>query len=141
MVNWFSIEILNAKGKRPYYNSFVTDLAITSDTVAELAACGRARWKIENETFNVLKNQGYNLEHSFGHGKQTFASIFLTLNLLAFAFHTAAYLAVLTWRAAVIARAPTYRFFEHLRTITAYVVFHDWPHLLQSIAAAPLRPP
>jgi len=141
LVNWFSIEILNAKGKRTYYNSFVTDLAITSSTVAELAACGRARWKIENETFNVLKTNGYNLEHNFGHGKQTLASVLVTLNLLAFAFHTAAYLGVLAWRTAVIARGPTYRFFEHLRTITAYVVFQDWPHLLRSIAAAAVRPP
>lgn len=53
-VNWFSIEILDAKGKRTYHNSFVTDLPVTADTVAELAACGRARWKIENETFNVV---------------------------------------------------------------------------------------
>ena len=104
LVNWFSIETLNAKGKRTYYNSFVTDLAITRDTVAELAACGRARWKIENETFNVLKTNGYNLEHNFGHGKKTLASVLVTLNLLAFAFHTAAYLGVLAWRAAVIAR-------------------------------------
>jgi hypothetical protein len=141
LVNWFSIEILNAKGKRTYYNSFVTDLAITSGIVAELAACGRARWKIENETFNVLKTNGYNLEHNFGHGKKTLASVLVTLNLLAFAFHIAAYLGVIAWRAAVIARGPTYRFFEHLRTITAYVVFPDWPHLLQSIAAAALRPP
>jgi hypothetical protein len=95
-------------------NSFVTDLAITSDTVAELAACGRARWKIENETFNVLKTNGYNLEHNFGHGKKTLASVLVTLNLLAFAFHTAAYLGVLAWRAAIVARGPTYRFFEHL---------------------------
>ena len=58
--------------------------------VAELAACGRARWKIENETFNVLKTNGYNLEHNFGHGKKTLASILVTLNLLAFGFHTAA---------------------------------------------------
>ena len=140
-VNWFSIETCNAKGKRTYYNSFVTDLPITPDTVAELAACGRARWKIENETFNVLKTNGYNLEHNFGHGKKTLASVLVTLNLLAFAFHTAACLGVLAWRTAVIARGPTYRFFEHLRTITVYVVFQDWPHLLQSIAAAAIRPP
>jgi hypothetical protein len=75
LVNWFSIEILNAKGKRTYYNSFVTDLATTPGTVAELAACGRSRWKIENETFNVLKTDGYNLEHNFGHGKKTLASV------------------------------------------------------------------
>ncbi len=40
-----------------------------ADSVAELAACGRARWKIENETFNVLKCSGYNLEHNFGHSR------------------------------------------------------------------------
>ena len=140
-VNWFSIEIFNDKGKRTYHNSFVTDLAVSADTVAELAACGRARWKIENETFNVLKTGGYNLEHSFGHGKETLANVLVILNLLAFAFHTAAYLAVLAWRAAVIARGPKYRFFEHLRTITTYVVFQHWDHLLQSIAAAAIRPP
>jgi hypothetical protein len=141
LVNWFSIEIRNAAGRRTYYNSFVTDLPVTADTVAELAACGRARWKIENETFNVLKTNGYNLEHNFGHGKRTLASVFLTFNLLAFAFHTAAHLAVLTWREAVAACGATYRFFENLRTITAYVVFQDWPHLLQSIADAAIRPP
>jgi hypothetical protein len=140
-VNWFSVEILNEKGRRTYHNSFVTDLPVTAGTVAELAACGRARWKIENETFNVLKTNGYNLEHNFGHGKQTLASILVTLNLLAFAFHTAARLAVLAWREAVIARGAAYRFFEHLRTVTAYVVFETWDHLLRSIAAAAVRPP
>ena len=143
IVNWFSIEILNGKGKRTYYNSFVTDLPVTTGTgtVAELAACGRARWKIENETFNVLKTNGYNLEHNFGHGRETLASVLVTLNLLAFAFHTAARLAVLAWREAVIARGATYRFFEHLRTVTAYVVFETWDQLLRSIAAAAVRPP
>ena len=127
-VNWFSIEIQNAKGKRTYHNSFITDLPVTSASVAELAACGRARWKIENETFNVLKTNGYNLEHNFGHGKETLASVLVTLNLLA-------------WRQAVIARGATYRFFEHLRTVTAYVVFENWDHLLRSIEAAAVRPP
>jgi hypothetical protein len=140
-VNWFSIEIRNAAGKRTYYDSFVTDLPVTADTVAELAACGRARWKIENETFNVLKTNGYNLEHNLGRGKQTLASICLTLNLLAFAYHTAARLAALAWRAALAACGATYCFFENLRTITAYIVFRNWSHLLQSIAAADLRPP
>ena len=140
-VNWFSIEIQNAKGKRTYFNSCVTDLEITTATVADIAACGRARWKIENETFNVLKTNGYNLEHNFGHGKETLASVLVTLNLLAFGFHTAARLAVLAWRQAVVARGPTYRFFEHLRMVTVYVVFENWNHLLRSIEAAAVRPP
>ena len=141
IVNWLSVEILNGKGKRTYHNSFVTDLPVSAGTVADLAACGRARWKIENETFNVLKTGGYNLEHNFGHGRETLASVLVVLNLLAFGFHTTARLAVLAWRQAVVARGATYRFFEHLRTVTVYVVFQDWDHLLRSIAAAAIRPP
>ena len=110
-------------------------------TVAELAACGRARWKIENETFNVLKCGGYNLEHNFGHGKDTLASVLVVLNLLAFAYHTVAALAVSAWRDALAAKGTTYRFFEHLRTITTYVVFQTWTHVLRSIAEATIRPP
>jgi hypothetical protein len=77
-VNWFSVEIQNNKGKRTYYNTFVTDLPVAAANVAELAACGRARWKIENETFNVLKTNGYNLEHNFGHGRETLASLLVS---------------------------------------------------------------
>jgi hypothetical protein len=57
-VKWFEIEILNANNEVTYRNSFITDLEIGPANVAALAACGRARWKIENETFNVLNKRG-----------------------------------------------------------------------------------
>jgi hypothetical protein len=57
-VNWFEIVITDATGKVTYRNSFITNLDVTSENVAELTECGRARWKIENETFNVLKTKG-----------------------------------------------------------------------------------
>jgi hypothetical protein len=50
-------------------------------------------------------------------------------------------LCVLAWRTALAARGARYRFFEHLRTITAYIVFNDWTHRLQSIADPKARPP
>src|SRR5271168_4992317 len=84
-VNWLMIEIRNAAGEMTYRNSFITDLPTDRDTVVELSACGRARWKIENESFNVLKTKGYNLEHNFGHGKKHLSAVLATLNLLAFA--------------------------------------------------------
>jgi hypothetical protein len=140
-VNWFSVEIRNASGTKTYGNSFVTDLPITAETIAELAACGRARWKIENETFNVLKTDGYNLEHNFGHGKQSLASVLVTLNLLAFAYHTVAELCVLAWRNAMATWVARYHFFEQLRGITAYIVFVDWADLLTTIANPKARPP
>ena len=64
--------------------SWVTDLIITPDNAMEIMRCGRARWRIENETFNTLKNQGYNLGHNYGLGKKHLSAVFMHLMLLAF---------------------------------------------------------
>jgi hypothetical protein len=142
-VNWFAIEIVNARGETTYRNSFVTDLPVGADTVVELAACGRARWKIENETFNVLKIRGYNLEHSFGHGKQNLAAVLASLNLLAFAFHTICDIGDELWRAARAKLGPRSNFFSKLAAITIYLIFPSWDDLLLTLAFAkpPPRPP
>lgn len=64
--------------------SWVTDLPLDADTVETFARAGRARWKVENETFNTLKNQGYHLEHNYGHGKRHLSTVFAQLMMLAF---------------------------------------------------------
>ena len=64
--------------------SWVTDLEITAANVMEIMRCGRARWRIENETFNTLKNQGYNLGHNYGLGKKHLSAVFMHLMMLAF---------------------------------------------------------
>ena len=64
--------------------SWVTDLTITPDNAMEIMRCGRARWRIENEIFNTLKNQGYNLGHNYGLGKKYLSAVFMHLMLLAF---------------------------------------------------------
>jgi hypothetical protein len=64
--------------------SWVSDLEITPDNAMEIMRCGRARWRIENETFNTLKNQGYNLGHNYGLGKKHLSAVFMHLMLLAF---------------------------------------------------------
>ncbi len=139
-VNWFEIEIVDVRGKTTYRNSWVTDLPVAADTVAEMAACGRARWKIENETFNVLKNGGYNLEHNFGHGKHHLAAILASLNLLAFAFHTVCDIADDLWRAARQKLGPRYNFFNKLSAITAFLIFPSWDDVLLTLAFATLPP-
>ena len=45
---------------------------------------GRARWKIENETFNTLKNQGHEFEHNYGHGYKNLSVTLAYLMMLAF---------------------------------------------------------
>ena len=64
--------------------SWVTDLRVSKRNVYQLMRGGRARWKIENETFNTLKNQGYNFEHNYGHGEQHLSVVFATMMMLAF---------------------------------------------------------
>jgi hypothetical protein len=64
--------------------TWITDLEVTKANVWQVMRAGRARWKIENETFNTLKNQGYNYEHNYGHGKQNLSVVFALLMMLAF---------------------------------------------------------
>ena len=64
--------------------SWVTGLRVSKHNVYKLMRGGRARWKIENETCNTLKNQGYNFEHNYGHGEQNLSVVFATLMMLAF---------------------------------------------------------
>ena len=64
--------------------SWVTDFRVTKQHVYKLMRGGRARWKIENETFNTLKNQGYNFDHNYGHGEQHLSVVLVMLMMLAF---------------------------------------------------------
>lgn len=64
--------------------SWITDFLLTPDIVWDIMRGGRARWKIENETFNTLKNQGYHLEHNYGHGEQNLSVVLALLMMLAF---------------------------------------------------------
>jgi hypothetical protein len=130
-VNWVEITKANAKtGEQLYYNTFITNHRLSTENVAQVAQAGRGRWKIENENNNVLKTKGYHLEHNFGHGKQYLSATMLSLNLLAFLFHT-----VLEWSdesyaflRQALARRQT--FFEDIRALTRYMVFASWPHLM-----------
>jgi hypothetical protein len=130
-VNWFAIEIADASGKITYQNSFVTDLCVDAGNVADLVAAGRARWKIENGSFNVLKTKGYNLEHNFGHGKENLAAVLATLNLLAFTFHTLAELTEPLWRKARGISSSRVAFFDRVRSVVELAVFASWRGLFQ----------
>jgi hypothetical protein len=132
-VNWLEIAIADAAGEVTYRNSFVTDLPVNADNVVEIAAAGRARWKIENGSFNVLKTKGYNLEHNFGHGKDNLAAVLVTLNLLAFLFHTVAEFAEDRWRKALAIAGTRVAFFSKLRDITAFVLFPSWQVLFDTL--------
>jgi hypothetical protein len=79
--------------------SWVTDIRVSKRNVYHLMRGGRARWKIENETFNTLKNQGYNFEHNYGHGEQHLSVVFAMLMMLAFLVDQAQQLCCALFRA------------------------------------------
>lgn len=82
-VNMLELEEEDRKGKISLF-TWITSVSLRKTKVAEVARVGRARWKIENETFNTLKNQGYNFEHNYGHGQQHLCTMMAILMLLAF---------------------------------------------------------
>ena len=73
LVNWCEVTVRNPQEEVIFRNSYITDFVIDDRNVMTLVKSGRARWKIENEHHNTLKNQGYLLEHNFGHGHRFLA--------------------------------------------------------------------
>ncbi len=129
-VNWCDVKITDGEGETLYRNAYITDWVINADNVAGLVAAGRARWKIENENNNVLKNKGYHLEHNFGHGKKHLASLLMTMNLLAFGLHTLLEVSDESYRLIRTAVGARRKFFTHLEALTTYLYFNTWEHLM-----------
>jgi hypothetical protein len=78
------LEYWEIRGEEKKYFSWVTNFTLTPENVYQIMSGGRARWKIENETFNTLKNQGYNYEHNYGLGQKYLSMVFVNLMMLAF---------------------------------------------------------
>ena len=125
------LELTDSKNNlHTYRNSWVTDLVISSDNVAELVRGGRARWKIENETFNTLKNQGYHIEHNFGHGKEHLSMNFFQLNLLAFFVHQILEMTDKYYQQARLKFSARKEYWNQLRCTFRILLFNSWEDLL-----------
>ena len=83
-VNFLEYWEIDSEGRQLYHNTWITDIQISQENALKIAQGGRARWHIENETFNTLKNQGYHFEHNFGHGYKHLSTVFTMLMMLAF---------------------------------------------------------
>jgi len=130
-VNWCEVTITREdNGRQLYHNTFITNHILTRENVVPMVRDGRARWKSENETNNVLKTKGYHLEHNFGHGEQSLANFMVTLNLLAFLLHTL--LDLLDEQYQMLRQHLVVRkdFFNDLRALLRYMLFDNWNHLM-----------
>ena len=130
MVNWYEVEIYDkAKNKVIYRNSFITNHQLNDQRMEKIITSGRTRWKVENEGNNLLKNQGYNLEHNFGHGQENLSEMLLTLNLLSFLFHNVLELVNDLYQKARRKLEKRRTFFNDIRALVKYEWFEDWSEL------------
>jgi hypothetical protein len=130
LVNWVELTTTREDtGQILYKNAWITDFEITQSTLEAIVRDARARWKVENENNNVLKTHGYHLEHNFGHGSQHLASLLLSLNLLAFLFHTLLDLVNEQYRAIRRRLGSRRTFFQDLEALLRYFDFSSWENL------------
>jgi hypothetical protein len=123
--------------KATYHNSWVTDQTVSKKNVVELVKAGRARWKIENETFNTLKNQGYHLEHNFGHGSHHLSNNFFALNVLAFFIHQILELCDRGYQHCRATFSSRKEYWNSLRGVIKIMLFRNFEHLLRNVADPP----
>jgi hypothetical protein len=128
---------LTVDQKVTYHNSWVTNRPISRENIVELVKAGRARWKIENETFNTLKNQGYHIEHNFGHGRQYLSNNFFLLNLLAFLIHQVLELCDSGYQYCRSKFSSRREYWNNLRIAIHMMLFSNFDHLLRNVANPP----
>jgi len=130
-LNWAELIVLDDKGEEISHNSWVTSHLLSDANVEAIIEAGQCRWKIENEHNNTLKTKGYHLEHNFGHGKKELANFLLTLNLVAFLFHTVLELYDARYRLLRHTLVRRETFFNDIRALTRYICFESWQAMLQ----------
>jgi hypothetical protein len=113
--------------------SWVTDFTITKQNAFPIMRGGRARWKVENETYNTLKNHGYHFEHNFGHGKKNLSVVFAVLMMLAFLVDQVQQLACELFQAVLDKKGSRRRLWEHMRALFKTLEFKSMEHLFKAI--------
>ena len=123
--------------------SWVTDLPVTPKTkmLPLIERGGRCRWKVENETFNTLKNQGYHFEHNYGHGNQHLSTVLMMIMMLAFLVDQVQQIACPLFRAALDKMESRKRLWEKMRALFFEFAFKTMAELFEAIVRGHARLP
>jgi len=118
---------------KKFFSSWITDLVLNEETIANIVVGGRARWSIENETFNTLKNLNYNFDHNYGHGYKNLSVVLCHLMFLAFAIdQIQAYCGYHFKQALKLVSAKKY-IWEKIRTVFTSIAVSSWDDLYNTI--------
>jgi hypothetical protein len=128
------VEYWEIKKEHTQHFSWITDLTITKQNVFAIMRGGRARWRIENETFNTLKNQGYHFSHNFGHGYQHLHSVFSMLMMLAFLIDQTQALCCPLFKKAWAKMHSKIELWERIKSIFLLFYVKNWQTMFDAIA-------
>jgi hypothetical protein len=127
------VEYWEIKAGKTQHFSWVTDFEVSKLNVMAIMRGGRARWKVENETFNTLKNQGYHFEHNYGHGQHNLSVVLAVLMMLAFLVDQIQQLADALFQAALAKKKRLIRLWEHMRALFQTLEFNSMAEVFQAI--------
>jgi hypothetical protein len=131
LVNFMEYWEVTPNGTKHF--SWVTDFTVTKKNAYQIMGGGRARWKIENETFKTLKNQGYHFEHNYGHGKKNLSLVFTMLMMLAFWVDQTQQLSCNLFRTVWKKLRSKRALWERMRSLFKEFVFESMQMLYQAI--------
>jgi len=136
MVNFLECVAIEVKGRKTQEKRFtwITDHKLTKKNAYLIMKGARARWKIENETFNTLKNQGYQFDHNFGQGKKHLTEVFSMLMMLAFLIDQIQEAACGLFQTALQKEVSRRALWERMRGYFYLFFLRSWEELLDAIA-------
>ena len=135
-VNFIEYWQTNTKTGKTRHFTWVTDFTVTPDNALQIMRGGRARWKIENETFNTLKNQGYHFEHNYGLGNQHLSTVFVLLMTLAFLVDQVQQLCCQLFNAALKRAGGKKNFWDWVRSLFRITMLDNMEQLYRAILTA-----
>ena len=135
------LEYWELKGGETKYFCWVTDFKITRTNAYQIMLGGRTRWKVENETLNTLKNQGYNFEHNYGLGQKFLSMVFVSLMMLAFLVDQVQQIACPVFRTAWKKAGCKRELWEKIRAAFHFFLLDSMEMIYRLIIAGPQRVP
>jgi len=127
------VEYWEIDGDKVQHFCWITDFTLYQWNVGAIMRGGRARWKVENETFNTLKNQGYHFEHNFGHGKENLSVNFALLMMLAFVVDQVQQRADTLFQAVLKKEGSRKRLWEHTRALFYTLSFSSMKDIYRAL--------
>ncbi len=144
-INLMYLEETIQKKKKPLFQkwAWITDITLQRSTIDIIMKGGRARWHIENETFNTLKNQGYQFDHNFGHGYQNLSVVMAYLMFTAFLIDQVQAFCCKQFKAALKTQKRLTYLWERMRGYFFLFIIDGWEDLYTILGEGrqvPLKP-